>query len=160
MDKNNLILAKAVLLFLIVLGIVSLYSGFPIKYYSVVKENADFFDPLFIMAVIKAESNFNHLAVSKAGAVGLMQIMPQTAEWLSNKYNLSNDLLNPVVNITLGIQYLKYLHDLYDGDMNLVLRAYNAGPRRIKEDPKVGETYVRKVKVYHFVYKVLYFWLR
>ncbi len=152
-------LSKIVLFFLIFLGIASLYTFFPIKYYSVVKENADFFDPLLIMAIMKVESNFDHQAISKAGAVGLMQIMPQTAEWLINRNGGQRDLNNPVDNIILGIQYLKYLYNLYDGDIDQVLRAYNAGPARITGDTKIGLGYVRKVKICFYAYKILYFWL-
>ncbi len=137
-----------------------MYNFFPVKYYSVVKENAEFLDPLLIMAIIKAESGFNQEAISKAGAVGLMQIMPNTAQWLNTKNSEARDIANPVDNIVLGIRYLKYLYELYNGDLDQILRAYNAGPRKASEDERIGKNYARKVKVFYYAYKVLYFWLR
>lgn len=75
-----------------------------------------------IKAVIRAESAFNPHVVSHAGAIGLMQLMPATAESLN-----CADPFSPRDNIFAGTQYLRILGDRYNGDMNLVLAAYNAG---------------------------------
>ncbi|MCS7280464.1 MAG: lytic transglycosylase domain-containing protein [Desulfobacterota bacterium] len=116
----------------------------PIIYYYSRKFNID---PLLVVAMIMAESNFDPYAVSKKGAMGLMQIMPETARML----NLRN-VFDPEENIRGGIMYLRLLKDYFKGDLDLVLAAYNAGPKRIIENrmaiPPIDETvnYVKKVK--------------
>lgn len=92
-------------------------------------------DPLFVTAVIKAESTFNRHAVSYAGALGLMQIMPNTGKFVSRLKNVewkgSWKLHEPEYNIKLGIAYLKHLEDAFDGNKELMLMAYNWGPANV-----------------------------
>ena len=100
-------------------------------------------DPLLIKAVIKAESNFNRKAVSAKGAQGLMQLMPQTARDLHVIHPF-----DPEENITGGAKYLRSLLDNYDGEIELTLAAYNAGPGNVKDHlPDIPETkqYVSRV---------------
>jgi soluble lytic murein transglycosylase len=102
--------------------------------------------PELIQAVIKIESSFNPYAVSEKGAMGLMQLMPDTAREMD-----VDAPFEPEDNIMGGSRYLRKLHDLFDGDLPLVLAAYNAGPNRILENgnriPGIPETeqYVEKV---------------
>ena len=72
--------------------------------------------------MIRVESNYNPLAVSNKGALGLMQLVPSTAR----RFGVA-DVFNPAQNVEGGVRYLKYLLDLYTGDNRLALAAYNAG---------------------------------
>ncbi len=107
-------------------------------------------DPALVKAVMLAESNSNPAAISPKGAQGLMQIMPDTAQIV--------DLRNPFdpdENIRAGARYLKLLHELFKGDLELVLAAYNAGPSKVIQYnmtvPPIDETrsYVKRVKLHY-----------
>lgn len=83
-------------------------------------------DPALVHAVIGVESAYNARAVSSKGAVGLMQVIPDTAR----RYGVE-DLLDPRHNLSAGTQYLSYLMRVFDGDLTLVLAAYNAGENAV-----------------------------
>ena len=112
-------------------------------------------DPCLVKAVIKAESNFNCLAVSKKGARGLMQLMPATARDM----RVANPF-DPEDNIFGGTRYLRKMLDLFQGNVKLALAAYNAGPERVKalgDIPPFPETmnYVDRVLRHYKKYKVI-----
>ncbi len=100
------------------------------------------------LAVARAESSFNPFAISRKGAVGIMQLMHQTAA----QYGVF-DRFNALQNIEAGIRHLRYLHDKYRGDLTLTLAAYNAGEDAVAKHggvPPFSETrgYVRRVLSY------------
>jgi len=101
-------------------------------------------DPALLRAVVKAESDFDPGAVSRKGAVGLMQLMPHTAA-----HHRVADPFDPIQNIRAGAKQLRRLVNRYDGNLPLALAAYNAGAQRVKGQkvPRIRETraYVHKV---------------
>ena len=106
-----------------------------------------------IKAVIKAESNFNHMAVSRKGAKGLMQLMPSTASSLQVR-----DSFHPENNIEGGVRYLRYLLRYFNDNLPLALAAYNAGENAVIKYggvPPYRETqnYVQRVLSYLDKYK-------
>lgn len=102
-------------------------------------------DPALVKAIVQAESAFDPEAVSRSGAQGLMQVLPTTA----SRFSIKN-LTDPRQNLRAGVLYLKYLLELFDGDVTMAVAAYNAGPnsvRRHRGVPPYNETrnYLTKV---------------
>ena len=102
-------------------------------------------DPNLVRAVVKVESNFNPNAVSRKGAMGLMQLMPSTARQLKVK-----NPFDPEQNVDAGVRHLKQLLESYGGDIKLTLAAYNAGAGAVARSsgvPHYAETqnYVRRI---------------
>jgi soluble lytic murein transglycosylase-like protein len=102
-------------------------------------------DARLVQAVVEAESGYSPCAISPVGALGLMQLMPSTAESLQ-----VTDPFDPSQNITAGTQFLKQMLERYGGDVAKALAAYNAGPARVDAAggiPPIPETqeYVRKI---------------
>ena len=107
-------------------------------------------DPLLVRAVIQTESNFDPRAVSPKGAVGLMQLMPQTAQ----RYGVENRF-DPAQNVEGGVRYLRDLLAMFDGNLTLALAAYNAGEGAVlkygRRVPPYAESqqYVVKVRAFY-----------
>lgn len=135
------------------------------KYDAILKQAATDYsvEPALLKAVMAAESGFNPLAVSPKGAVGLMQIMPATAE----RYGLQGDakksveqkLADPKTNIRLGARYLRDLHKMFPMQQHLVLASYNAGEGAVQKYrnkiPPYPETrnYVKLVTQFYGLYQ-------
>ncbi|GIP15465.1 lytic transglycosylase [Paenibacillus montaniterrae] len=177
------------LLLLIIIGIVTVLfiqstwlseRLYPVKYQEIIAEKSNKYevDPHLIAAVIRVESNFTTGRESPKGAIGLMQLMPTTAEWIVERTEMraisSEELkFNPELNIELGTWYLKHLMEQFEGDMIISIAAYNAGPGNVNkwlsektwdgqydtaDQIPFGETrnYVHKVIYYYNKYKEIY----
>ena len=118
-----------------------------------------------VLAVMKTESNFNKNARSSKGAIGLMQVMPETAKFISSKIGFSEEinLFDEDTNIRLGVAYLKYLTHKFS-NLEVVLWAYNAGEGRVKKWLDEGhtfppynetKTYSKKVLLRKRLYEIL-----
>jgi soluble lytic murein transglycosylase-like protein len=107
-------------------------------------------DPALVRAVIETESNWNPTAISRKGALGLMQLIPTTAQRFG-----ANDAFSPKQNVEAGVSYLKTLLERYNGNLDLALAAYNAGEGAVDRAhgvPSYRETrnYVQRVQEAYF----------
>lgn len=137
------------------MGLRASVGGDPAQYEEMVRLAAREFslEPSLIKAVIRAESNFDPMAISPKGAMGLMQLMPDTA-----RMHEVRNAFDPTENIHGGVRHLRYLMDRYAGNLDLVLSAYNAGTKPVdvaRSVPRIPETeeYVRRVRLFHAVYR-------
>jgi len=176
--RHVLIVAIAMLLIVLIIENAA-KSMFPLKYKDMVFKYAMEFeiDPYLVFAIMKAESSFNPKAVSRKGAVGLMQIAETTGEWGAKCLNLDNystdDLYDPDLNIRIGCWYLNRLMKEFDNELELVIAAYNGGSGNVNEwlknrdysssgnrldkiPFKETERYLKRVKNYHAIYERLY----
>jgi soluble lytic murein transglycosylase-like protein len=119
----------------------------PVSYVNIINSACERYgvDPSLVHAIVKVESDFNPFAISSKGAMGLMQLMPQTASTMNVRNTFSPD-----ENIEGGVRYLRYLLDRYEGNLSLSLAAYNSGETSVKKwgtIPPFKETqdYVKKI---------------
>ena len=116
-----------------------LRARYPLEYEHIVRGHARNYDldPALLAAVIYAESRFDPDVESSAGAVGLMQLLPETAKGIAVRTGgarfVVSDLRNPEINVRYGSWYLSHLRTRYDGDMRLALAAYHAGQGNVDE---------------------------
>lgn len=176
---RKLLLVLAIAVIIIGNFKIILRSFFPLEYKESILRYSELYnvDPNWIAAVINTESKFNVDAVSSKGAMGLMQIMPDTGLWIAELIgieNFSEEMIKePEINIYLGTWYLNKLSDDFNGDYDLVLAAYNGGPGNVAKwlgDDKYSDDgvklrtipfdetkkYVKKVKFNYSMYKYLY----
>ena len=172
MDMKKFLVVLLILISVVFAACAFVKLRFPLKYAENVKESATRYnlDETLVFAVIKAESGFDKNKVSSKGAVGLMQIMPETAEYVSKEFFSGRkfDLTNPGDNIELGCFYLAYLAEKFD-NREEILAAYNAGEGNVKlwknrvkrslteKDIPFLETkrYVNKVARYCKIYEII-----
>lgn len=126
-------------------------------------------DPIFVLAVIQTESQFNSRAKGTSGEIGLMQILPRTAEWISKKYKIpwrgDNSLYDPATNIKIGIAYFAFLRSDFESRAYHYLPAYNMGPKNLRKinrsigsvnlqgEPQKRDYAVRVMKNYSIIYQ-------
>lgn len=121
------------------------------------------FDPVFVLAVIQTESQFNPLAIGSVGEIGLMQIRPETAEWMSRKAGLpwtgAESLKNPVMNVKIGIAYMSWLRQQMGPNSVKYVSAYNMGPKAVRrlyaQKQRPAEYRTRVISNYEQLYKTL-----
>ena len=152
--------------------------SYPVEYEALIRANAaeNGIDPAWPAAVILAESSYRPEAVSSADAQGLMQLLPDTAQWIAEKHGdsyVEGCLFDPQTNIRYGCWYLGYLYRRFDGDMTCATAAYHAGQGQVDgwlSNPEYSEdgvtlskipfdstdSYVKKVLDYYEKYVQLY----
>lgn len=154
-------------------------SVYPLEYSEEIVQYSEEFDvdPILVASVICRESKYKRKAESKAGAIGLMQIMPDTGEWIAKELDVedfeTDDLFAAKTNVRFGCYYLDYCLEKFDGQRDEALAAYNAGPNKVNEwlkdsryssDEKTLDnipfeetaTYVETINKYYDMYKKYY----
>lgn len=104
---------------------------------TIITESAKYkIDPIFVLALIKTESKFDPIIVGSFGEIGLMQVKPDTAEWIAKKNNIpwagKKTLQNPTSNIRIGMAYMNYLRSKFEKTPMKYVSAYNMGPLNVK----------------------------
>lgn len=169
--------ALMTILLIIIAALVICRGLFPLKYYTLIDKYCDEYDvdTSLTLALIKAESNFDVMAISHAGAKGLMQLTEETFSYCREEMELSADadIFSPEENIRVGVWYLAYLLERYNANERNAVAAYNAGASNVDKwlgdavysaDGKnldnipFGETkrHVEKISRYTGVYEFLY----
>lgn len=137
---------------------------YPLKYEQIVRGHAQNYglEPELLAAVIYTESKFDADAESESGAIGLMQLLPETAAGIATRTGGSKfrteDLYDPELNVRYGSWYLRHLLQKYDGDLAKALAAYNGGQGNVDRGIQYPETtaYVERVQELSQVYRRAY----
>lgn len=180
--RKKRVFALLLIIFLLILFMNSSYIGkkmYPIYYQEEIKQSAEnhHLDPFLIAAMIRVETNYKYHLESSKGALGIMQLMPDTAYWIAESAQLESltpeDLLKADVNIDLGSWYMNWLTKHYNGNVLYAIAAYNAGQGNVNQwknkgiwngtesqidQIPFGETrhYVQRVLYYYHIYLTLY----
>ncbi len=150
-----------------------LFYPFPYRQTVEIQAKKNGLDPLLVAAVIRVESKFQAGAISNKGAIGLMQVMPQTGYWAAGEMGLPGfsvrQLANPSINLAIGTWYLARLHREFGGNLVQVLAAYNGGDHNVKKWLRTGRldkisdipfpetrNFVTKVLAGYVIYRRLY----
>lgn len=158
---------KILLIFIVSIAILFSFGLFinlwlaPKKYKNWVVAFSDEYDLdiALVYSVIKVESDFDKNAVSKSGAMGLMQILPSTAKWIAEELGVDfekQNLFEPELNIRFGCFYLRYLFDKFN-DREIVICAYNAGEGKVQDwiiDGKIDKTKIDYAETKNYLTKV------
>lgn len=173
MKKKKYVLSFIFLLviFLLLDSSLVLKMMFPVSYKQEIKNSASHYnvDPYLIMAIIQIESKYDPSQISRKGAVGLMQVMPNTAKWIIEQAHFSKMakeyLDEPDLNIELGSWYVNFLYKEFDHNLYATIAAYNAGPGNVRkwlnegvwdgQRETVGNIPFGETR--HYVQKVLYY---
>jgi soluble lytic murein transglycosylase len=180
--RKKRVFALLLIGFLLILFLNSSFIGkkmYPIYYQQEIRQSAENhnIDPFLIAAMIRVETNYKYHLESSKGALGIMQLMPDTANWIAQMMDMKNltpeDLLKADINIHLGAWYMSWLTKHYNGNMLYAIAAYNAGQGNVNQWKNnniwngteadidhipFGETrhYVQRVLYYYDKYQNLY----
>jgi soluble lytic murein transglycosylase len=147
--------------------------GLPAEYKSyvpslteaIIRESSEFgFDPVFVLSIIKTESTFNPNARGTSGEIGLMQVRPETAKWIADKFDVEwrgeGALYDPVYNVKIGVRYFSLLRSKFGKTAFYYIPAYNMGPANVRSirrdvasantDPKELEFVYSKKVMSHY----------
>lgn len=147
---------------------------YPIKYEKEIKQYSEQYglDPYLILAIIQVETGFETDKISKKGAFGLMQLMPETSDWIIEQGRFpeycDEELLEPAININLGSWYLASIYNKFDNNIVATIAAYNAGPSIVNKWLTNGtwdgtEENINQIpygETRHYIQRVLYFYDR
>ncbi|MDF2722332.1 MAG: lytic transglycosylase [Paenibacillus sp.] len=145
---------------------------YPIRYVDDIAISAKNYDvdPFIIAAIIRVETNFNPSKVSSKGAIGIMQLMPGTAEWIVERAGYADETSQSLhrvdVNIEVGAWYIKSLYNQFDSNRAAVLASYNAGPGNAKKwlDQGLWDGTIEHIgqipygETRHYIQRVLYYY--
>ena len=156
----------------------SFIQAYPMEYTDLIRRYAgdNGLEPAYVASVILAESSYDPQAVSSVNAQGLMQILPDTGEWIAGKFDetyVEGCLFDPDTNLRYGCWYLGFLMDRYGGDMTCASSAYHQGQGTVDKwlrDPSISEdgltltsipsdatkTYVQRILKYYEKYEKRY----